>query len=29
VRQSWRGTNGLEDSVLMAILREEWATQQA
>jgi RimJ/RimL family protein N-acetyltransferase len=25
MRQSWRGPNGLEDSVLMAILRDEWA----
>jgi RimJ/RimL family protein N-acetyltransferase len=24
MRQSWRGANGLEDSVLMAILRDEW-----
>jgi RimJ/RimL family protein N-acetyltransferase len=24
MRQSWRGPNGLEDSVLMAILRDEW-----
>ena len=24
MRQSWRGPNGLEDSALMAILREEW-----
>ena len=24
MRQSWRGPNGLEDSVLMAILRAEW-----
>ena len=24
MRQSWRGTNGLEDSVLMAILADEW-----
>lgn len=24
MRQSWRGVDGLEDSVLMAILREEW-----
>jgi ribosomal-protein-alanine N-acetyltransferase len=27
MRQSWRGSRGLEDSVLMAILRDEW--QQA
>ena len=24
MRQSWRGPNGLEDSVLMAILRDDW-----
>jgi RimJ/RimL family protein N-acetyltransferase len=24
MRQSWRGPSGLEDSVLMAILRDEW-----
>jgi hypothetical protein len=24
MRKSWRGANGLEDSVLMAILRDEW-----
>jgi RimJ/RimL family protein N-acetyltransferase len=24
MRQSWRGARGLEDSVLMAMLREEW-----
>jgi RimJ/RimL family protein N-acetyltransferase len=24
MRQSWRGPNGLEDSVLMAILADEW-----
>jgi ribosomal-protein-alanine N-acetyltransferase len=24
MRQSWRGVGGLEDSVLMAILRDEW-----
>lgn len=28
MRQSWRGPNGLEDSVLMAILREEWEAAQ-
>ena len=29
MRQSWRGPNGLEDSVLMAILRDEWEAAQA
>jgi RimJ/RimL family protein N-acetyltransferase len=29
MRQSWRGPNGLEDSVLMAILRDEWEARQA
>ena len=24
MRLSWRGPNGLEDSALMAILRDEW-----
>jgi hypothetical protein len=24
MRRSWRGIRGLEDSVLMAILKEEW-----
>jgi hypothetical protein len=24
MRQSWRGPNGLEDSLLMAILADEW-----
>lgn len=28
MRRSWRGTNGLEDSVLMAILRDEWQAAQ-
>lgn len=28
MRQSWRGPRGLEDSVLMAILREEWLAQR-
>jgi hypothetical protein len=26
MRHSWRGPNGLEDSVLMAILRDDWET---
>ena len=28
MRRSWRGSNGLEDSLLMAILREEWEVAQ-
>jgi RimJ/RimL family protein N-acetyltransferase len=29
MRHSWRGVRGLEDGVLMAILREEWEAQEA
>jgi RimJ/RimL family protein N-acetyltransferase len=29
MRSSWRGARGLEDGVLMALLREEWEAQQA
>jgi RimJ/RimL family protein N-acetyltransferase len=29
MRRSWRGPRGLEDSVLMAILREEWEAARA